>query len=66
MLEWAHANPLGGLAVLIDHDDDRREFAYEGTAATFADDEPITAVGRRLGWVLVSTKDDWETVFPRP
>jgi hypothetical protein len=26
MLEWAQANPRGGLAVLIDHDDADREF----------------------------------------
>jgi len=31
---------------------------------TFAETEPITTVGARLGWVVVSMKDDWETVFP--
>jgi phosphoserine phosphatase len=63
MLEWAQASPHGGLGVLIDHDDADREFAYRSTAVTFAEDEPITAVGERLGWVVVSMKDDWETVF---
>lgn len=63
MLEWAQASPHGGLAVLVDHDDADREFAYESTAATFKDDEAITAVARRLGWVVVSMKDDWQTVF---
>jgi phosphoserine phosphatase len=63
MLEWAQASPHGGLAVLIDHDDAEREFAYESRAATFDEDEPITAVGRGLGWVVVSMKDDWNTVF---
>ena len=64
MLEWAQASPHGGLGILIDHDDAEREFAYESTAVTFAEAEPITAVGARLGWVVVSMKDDWETVFP--
>lgn len=63
MLEWAQANPRGGLAVLVNHDDSDREFAYEGTAATFADTEPITAVAERLGWVVVSMRDDWDTLF---
>ena len=63
MLEWAQASPHGGLAVLIDHDDDQREFAYQSTAATFEDAEPIVSVGERLGWVIVSIKDDWSTVF---
>jgi phosphoserine phosphatase len=63
MLEWAQASPHGGLAVLVDHDDAEREFAYESQAVTFAEDEPITAVADRLGWVVVSMRDDWETVF---
>ena len=63
MLEWAQASRHGGLAVLIDHDDEQREFSYESTAVTFQEDEPITTIGARLGWVIVSMKDDWETVF---
>ena len=63
MLEWATANRHGGLAVLVDHDDPDREFEYESTAATFAEVEPISSVGERLGWVTVSMKDDWETIF---
>lgn len=64
MLEWAQSHRHGGLAVLVDHDDAEREFAYEGTAVSFQQDEPITAVAERLGWVVVSMKDDWHTVFP--
>lgn len=64
MLEWAQASAHGGLAVLVNHDDGEREFAYESTAATFEDAEPITEVADRLGWVTVSMKDDWETIFP--
>lgn len=63
MLEWAEASPHGGMAVLVDHDDGDREFEYTSTAATFEDSEPITAVAERLGWVTVSMRSDWETVF---
>ncbi|MGB0114762.1 MAG: HAD family hydrolase [Ilumatobacteraceae bacterium] len=63
MLEWAQAHPRGGLAVLVDHDDAEREFSYESKAATFEDDEPITTVGERLGWLVVSMRDDWSTIF---
>ncbi len=63
LLEWAQASRHGGLAILVDHDDDQREFAYQSTAATFNDGEPITAIGERLGWVIVSMKDDWHTIF---
>jgi phosphoserine phosphatase len=63
MLEWAQASRHGGLAVLIDHDDAEREFAYAGTAATFQDVEPITTIAQRLGWIVVSMRHDWDTVF---
>jgi phosphoserine phosphatase len=63
MLEWAQASRHGGLAILVNHDDAEREFAYESQAATFVDDEPITAVAERLGWVVISMQRDWETIF---
>lgn len=63
MLEWAYAGPHPGLAVLIDHDDADREYAYRGEAATFAAAEQITDVAARLGWVVVSMRNDWSTVF---
>ena len=66
MLEWAQAHPHGGLGMLIDHDDADREFAYTSTAVTFEEAEPITAVGAQLGWLVVSMRDDWSTVFATP
>ena len=64
MLEWAQATAAPGLALLIDHDDAEREFHYTSTAQTFAETEPITDVGARLGWTVVSMARDWDVVFP--
>jgi phosphoserine phosphatase len=64
MLEWAHASEGPTLAILVNHDDAEREFSYVSTAQTFAETEPITDVGARLGWTVVSMADDWETIFP--
>lgn len=64
MLEWAQNHPLGGIAVLIRHDDAVREFEYAGAAATFDAVETIETVADRLGWVVVSMKDDWDPIFP--
>ncbi len=66
MLE--HANSLDGpsLALLVNHDDAEREYAYESVAGTFAASEPVEATATRLGWVQVSMRDDWTTVFPSP
>ena len=64
MLEWAQAAGSPSLALLIDHDDAEREFHYTSTAQTFAEIEPITDVGARLGWTVVSMARDWDVVFP--
>ncbi|GAA4706755.1 HAD family hydrolase [Nocardioides conyzicola] len=63
MLEWATGGDGPTLAVLLDHDDADRETAYVSSAVTFADPEPITAVGARLGWTVVSMRDDWAAVW---
>ena len=62
MLEWAAAAP-GGLALLVDHDDADREFAYRSMAVTVAEPEPITTVAGRLGWTVASMARDWAVVF---
>ncbi len=64
MLEWTAAGDGPTLALLVNHDDAEREFSYVSTAETFAEPEPITQVGERLGWTVISMADDWETIFP--
>ncbi|HCB06863.1 MAG TPA: HAD family hydrolase [Nocardioides sp.] len=63
MLEWATAADGPSLALLVDHDDADREFAYVSSAVTFAEPEPITDVGHRLGWTVVSMANDWSRIF---
>lgn len=65
MLEWAVAAGRPSLALLVDHDDAKREYAYAGKAETLAEAEPITQTASRAGWTVVSMANDWETVFPR-
>jgi phosphoserine phosphatase len=64
MMEWACAGPGPSLALLVDHDDEEREFRYVSAAGTFEETEPITTVAQRLGWTVVSMERDWATVFP--
>ncbi|HSJ91955.1 MAG TPA: HAD family hydrolase [Ilumatobacter sp.] len=64
MMEWAYAGSHPGLAILVDHDDADREYAYVGRAQSFVEPEAITDVAARLGWVTVSMARDWLTVFP--
>ncbi len=62
MLEWALAVP-GGLALLVDHDDADREFAYRSMGVTVDEAEPITVVAERQGWTVASMARDWAVVF---
>ncbi|WP_028644120.1 HAD family hydrolase [Nocardioides sp. URHA0020] len=63
MLEWAAGAGETTLALLVDHDDPIREFAYVSTAETLDEAEPIADVGARLGWTVVSMAEDWDAVF---
>ncbi|MGD2044570.1 MAG: HAD family hydrolase, partial [Acidimicrobiia bacterium] len=64
MLEWAVGGQGPRLALLVDHDDDEREYAYESKAVSFEEEKPIKEVAADLGWTVVSMANDWETVFP--
>jgi hypothetical protein len=44
-------------ALLVNHDDDAREFSYTKGAET------SLTKAKELGWTVVSMKDDWTTVF---
>lgn len=61
MLAWTAAG--GGLALVLDHDDPDREFAYEGRAESFAQAETLAETARREGWTVVSMRDDWDRVL---
>lgn len=63
MLEWTTAGEGRRLGLLLHHDDAAREYAYDR-------DSHIGELVRGLddasdkGWVIVSMKDDFATVFP--
>ncbi|MDH4169961.1 MAG: haloacid dehalogenase-like hydrolase, partial [Acidimicrobiia bacterium] len=63
MLEYATAFDGPSMALLIDHDDGEREYAYESVAGTLDRAEPILETAGRLGWTVVSMRRDWSTVF---
>lgn len=46
-------------ALLVDHDDEEREFSYTAGA------ESALRMAEKLGWTVVSMKSDWITVFDK-
>jgi phosphoserine phosphatase len=63
MLEYATTGDLPGLGLVIDHDDEEREYAYVGASFTDPHAEPIAETALRLGWTMVSMRRDWDAVF---
>jgi len=68
MLEWTGAGSGRRLMMLVFHDDAKREYAYGP-----ADGLPDTKFGtfpqslmdeaNKKGWVVISMKNDWKTIF---
>lgn len=57
MLKYATGHKGLTLALLVHHDDVEREYSYQqGT-------EKALQLAMKEGWVVVSMKDDWKTVF---
>jgi len=63
MLEWTTAGSGARLGVLVHHTDGEREWAYDRESKIGHLDRGLDEAGAR-GWVVVSMKDDWRTIFP--
>jgi hypothetical protein len=57
MLRYAAGHPGPTLALLVHHDDEAREYSYDGGA------EKALAAAQAEGWVVASMKSDWNVVF---
>ena len=63
MLQWTAAGPGARLALLVHHDDPKREWAYDRYSRVGTLDEALDAAAAK-GWTVVSMRTDWISVFP--
>ncbi len=63
MLEYVAAADGPSLAILVNHDDAEREYAYDSEAGSFVAQESVRQTASRLGWTQVSMREDWDVVF---
>ena len=65
MLEYTGAGDGARLMMLVHHEDAKREYAYgaESKIGTFSD--TLMAEAKEKGWIVISMKDDWKTIFPQ-
>ena len=62
MLDWVASGPGPRLAVLLHHDDDAREVAYDRDSAFGRLDQGLERA-KSSGWLVVSMARDWLQVF---
>jgi phosphoglycolate phosphatase-like HAD superfamily hydrolase len=63
MLEWVTSGPGPRFGLLVHHDDDAREFAYDRDAGLARLARGLDE-GPARGWTIARISTDWETVFP--
>lgn len=65
MLEWTQGSKGKHLELLVHHDDAEREYAYgeDSKIGTFS--KSLMDEAREKGWIVVSMKNDWKTIFPQ-
>jgi hypothetical protein len=64
MLEWTTAGSGARFALIVHHDDAKREWAYDRTSHIgMLDKAWDEAVAK--GWTVVSMKDDWRAIYPQ-
>jgi phosphoglycolate phosphatase-like HAD superfamily hydrolase len=63
MLQWTTVGSGGArLGLVLHHDDAEREYAYDRESKVGTLDKALDVAGQS-GWVVVSMKNDWNTVF---
>ena len=64
MMQWTYAGSGNRLAVYIHHDDAEREWAYDRDSHVGHLEKGLEEAAEK-GWIVVSMKDDWKTVFAK-
>jgi phosphoglycolate phosphatase-like HAD superfamily hydrolase len=62
MLQWTTAGDGPRFGLIVHHTDGAREWAYDRESHIGKLDKALDAAGL-AGWVVVSMKDDWKTIF---
>jgi hypothetical protein len=64
MLQWTMAGAGPRFALIVHHTDAEREWAYDRQSHVGRLDKALDEAAAK-GWTVVSTKDDWNAMFPK-
>ncbi|TLG77689.1 haloacid dehalogenase-like hydrolase [Methylocystis sp. B8] len=65
MLQWTTACKGARFGLIVHHDDAEREAAYDRKSSVGRLDRGLNEAQAR-GWMVVSMKNDWKTIFSKP
>ena len=63
MLEWTAAGTGARFALIVHHDDAKREWAYDRTSSIGRLDKALDEAQAK-GWTVVDMQQNWQTIFP--
>ena len=63
MLQWTTAGQGARFALLVQHTDAEREWAYDKDSSVGRLDKALTEANAK-GWTVVDMKRDWKVVYP--
>jgi phosphoglycolate phosphatase-like HAD superfamily hydrolase len=63
MLEWTTSGAAPRFGLIVHHTDPDREYAYDRMSPIGRLDKALDDANAK-GWLVVSMKDDWKTIFP--
>lgn len=63
MLQWTTYGKGPRLGLIVHHDDEEREWAYDRNSSVGKLDKALDEA-KTHDWVVVSMKDDWKRIFP--
>jgi 2C-methyl-D-erythritol 2,4-cyclodiphosphate synthase len=62
MLQWTDAGSGPRFCLIVHHNDDKREWAYDRESQVGKLDKAWDEA-KEKGWTIVSMKDDWKRIF---
>lgn len=63
MLQFTHAGTKRNLALLVHHDDKKREYAYDSHTYVGTFSDALREEAQQNDWIIVSMKNDWNRIF---
>ena len=63
MLEWTQGGKRKSLMLLVHHDDEKREYAYDKDSKVGTFSDALKSEALKQNWIIISMKNDFKVIF---